>query len=172
MTTKVSAEPTGTRSLNLHGCAFAFVIAGTAAGFSAVFGSAACKVPIGKHERLRKIITNRFRHRFRDIGLRCCRFCGTGRGRYRNRGSNGKCCDPMGVLQSDDVVSASIMLLFNLDERNRTNFLNETSATRSRPPANFETESARKTLPVVAIATMWECSESGFIVIGSGREVR
>ena len=45
-----------------------------------------------------------------------------------------------------------------------THFLNFTSATRSRPPLIL---SARKTLPVVAIATIWECSLNGLNEMGS-----
>ena len=71
----------------------------------------------------------------------------------------------MRILQRDDVLSASNEL-HRADKQTQqdTYFLNFTSATRSLPPLTL---SARKTFPVVAIATMWECSLNGLKEIGS-----
>lgn len=48
-----------------------------------------------------------------------------------------------------------------------THFVKGTSETRSLPPASFPTLSAKNTLPVVLIATMWECSLRVLNEIGS-----
>lgn len=72
----------------------------------------------------------------------------------------------MGVLQGNHVHSAvstwSKSGIYNREMA--THFLKGTSATRSFPPLIL---SARKTFPVVAIATIWECSLKGLNEMGS-----
>ena len=70
----------------------------------------------------------------------------------------------MGVLQRNDVLSEQHMSDLNAFKWENTNFLKRTSATKYLPPL---TDSAKKTLPVVAIATICECSLNGLNEIGS-----
>lgn len=68
--------------------------------------------------------------------------------------------------------AGSVMLLhlaclefsFRPHQSDVTNFLKATSLTKSLPPLML---SARYTFPVVAIATMWECSLKGLNEMGS-----
>lgn len=71
----------------------------------------------------------------------------------------------MRILQRDHILPKTLV---NYEPKStelyEAYFLNFTSATRSRPPFML---SARKTFPVVAIATMCECSLKGLKEIGS-----
>jgi hypothetical protein len=71
----------------------------------------------------------------------------------------------MRILQCDDIFPAKRKpFSANQTLHRYTHLLNLTSATRSLPPLML---SARKTFPVEAMATMWECSLKGLNVIGS-----
>ena len=71
----------------------------------------------------------------------------------------------MGVLQSNNVSSRKeLVSCHRYTRRNKNYFWKGTSLIKSFPPLML---SARKTLPVVAIATMCECSLKGLKEIGS-----
>lgn len=71
----------------------------------------------------------------------------------------------MGILQGYDIIPGDLLAESpGLARTAKTHFLNLTSATRSRPPLTL---SAKKTLPVVAIATICECSLKSLKEMGS-----
>jgi len=74
----------------------------------------------------------------------------------------------MRILQSNHILpNANSMVLLEIrteDEVDETHFIKRTSFTKSTPPLTL---SARKTFPVVAIATICECSLNGLNEMGS-----
>lgn len=70
----------------------------------------------------------------------------------------------MGILEGDHVVASIVASEFARDMGFRVYLLNFLSSKRSLPPLML---SARNTFPVVAIATILECSLKGLNEIGS-----